>query len=110
MSPASAAQANCRSTSGNWRARLGARVAAARRPAQSAAMSAAMRPRAPLTIWLWVAVALSLLGWIIAGYPWLICVIAVLPLLAPLHGLRARTAPHLRLGDTVRGALSGVCI
>ena len=40
-----------------------------------------------LTIWLWVAVAASLLAWILAGYPWLICVIAVLPLLAPLKGL-----------------------
>jgi len=40
-----------------------------------------------LTIWLWAAVALSLLGWMSAGYPWLICVLAVLPLLAPLNGL-----------------------
>jgi len=40
-----------------------------------------------LTIGLWVAVALSLLGWMWAGYPWLICVLAVLPLLAPLNGL-----------------------
>jgi uncharacterized membrane protein len=40
-----------------------------------------------LTIWLWVAVALSLLAWIAAGYPWLICALAVLPLLAPLQGL-----------------------
>lgn len=40
-----------------------------------------------LTIWLWVAVALSLLAWITVGYPWPICVIAVLPLLAPLRGL-----------------------
>ena len=40
-----------------------------------------------LTIWLWVAVALSLLGWMWAGYPWLICALAVLPLLAPLNGL-----------------------
>ena len=41
-----------------------------------------------LTIWLWAALALSLLGWITAGYPWPICVLAVLPLLTPLHGLR----------------------
>ena len=41
-----------------------------------------------LTIWLWAALALSLLGWISAGYPWPICVLAVLPLLAPLQGLR----------------------
>ena len=40
-----------------------------------------------LTIWLWVAVALSLLAWITVGYPWPICALAVLPLLAPLHGL-----------------------
>jgi uncharacterized membrane protein len=40
-----------------------------------------------LTIWLWLALTLSLLAWIGAGYPWLICVIAVLPLLAPLRGL-----------------------
>ena len=40
-----------------------------------------------LTIWLWVAVAASLLAWILVGYSWPICVIAVLPLLAPLNGL-----------------------
>jgi uncharacterized membrane protein len=40
-----------------------------------------------LTIWLWFALASSLLAWILAGYPWPICVIAVLPLLAPLRGL-----------------------
>jgi uncharacterized membrane protein len=40
-----------------------------------------------LTIGLWIAVALSLLGWIAAGYPWPICILAVLPLLAPLNGL-----------------------
>ena len=40
-----------------------------------------------LTIWLWLALALSLLAWILVGYPWPICVIAVLPLLAPLNGL-----------------------
>jgi uncharacterized membrane protein len=49
-------------------------------------MSAASTARA-ITIWLWVAVTLSLLAWILAGYPWLICLIAVLPLLAPLTGL-----------------------
>ena len=49
-------------------------------------MSLESRARA-LTIWLWAAVALSLLGWMSAGYPWLICVLAVLPLLAPLNGL-----------------------
>jgi len=40
------------------------------------------------TVWLWGAVSVSLLGWITAGYPWPICVLAVLPLLAPLNGLR----------------------
>lgn len=40
-----------------------------------------------LTIWLWVALAASLLAWVLVGYPWPICVIAVLPLLAPLNGL-----------------------
>jgi uncharacterized membrane protein len=40
-----------------------------------------------LTIWLWVAVSLSLLAWTLAGYPKLICFIAVVPLLAPLNGL-----------------------
>ena len=49
-------------------------------------MSAASTVRA-LSIWLWVAVTLSLLAWILAGYSWLMCLIAVLPLLAPLNGL-----------------------
>jgi uncharacterized membrane protein len=40
-----------------------------------------------LTIGLWIAVALSLLSWITVGYPWPICVLAVLPLAAPLNGL-----------------------
>ena len=40
-----------------------------------------------LTIWLWIAVLLSLLAWTMAGYPWPICVLAALPLLAPLNGL-----------------------
>jgi uncharacterized membrane protein len=40
-----------------------------------------------LTIWLWVAVSLSLLAWTLAGYPKLVCLIAVVPLLAPLNGL-----------------------
>ena len=40
-----------------------------------------------LTIGLWIAVALSLLAWMSAGYPRLICVLAVLPMLAPLNGL-----------------------
>ena len=39
------------------------------------------------TIWLWAAVALSLLCWIAAGYPWPICVLAVVLLLVPLRGL-----------------------
>ncbi len=40
-----------------------------------------------LTVWLWIAVALSLLTWSTAGYPKLVCIIAVVPLLAPLDGL-----------------------
>lgn len=40
-----------------------------------------------LTIWLWIAVALSLLAWMMVGYPWPVCMLAVLPLLAPLSGL-----------------------
>jgi uncharacterized membrane protein len=40
-----------------------------------------------LTIGLWLAVTLSLLAWIAVGYPWVVCVLAVVPLLAPLHGL-----------------------
>jgi uncharacterized membrane protein len=40
-----------------------------------------------LTIWLMVVVALSLLAWMLAGYPWPLCLLAVLPLLAPLNGL-----------------------
>jgi len=39
------------------------------------------------TIWLWVAVSSSLLAWIAVGYSWLFCVLAVVPLLAPLNGL-----------------------
>jgi uncharacterized membrane protein len=40
-----------------------------------------------LTFWLWLALAASLLAWALAGYSWVLCVIAVLPLLAPLRGL-----------------------
>jgi len=50
------------------------------------ATSFASRARS-LTIWLWIALVASLLGWTLAGYPWPICVIAALPLLAPLNGL-----------------------
>ena len=39
------------------------------------------------TLWLWGAVVSSLLGWILVGYSWLLCVLAALPLLAPLRGL-----------------------
>jgi len=41
-----------------------------------------------LTVWLWAAVVLSLLAWVTAGYPWPICILAALPLLAPLSGLK----------------------
>ena len=40
-----------------------------------------------LTIGFWVALVLSLLAWTTAGYPWLLCALAALPLLAPLSGL-----------------------
>jgi uncharacterized membrane protein len=40
-----------------------------------------------LAIWLWTAVVLSLVAWMMAGYPWPICILAALPLLAPLNGL-----------------------
>ncbi|MGB6307424.1 MAG: DUF2069 domain-containing protein [Steroidobacteraceae bacterium] len=40
-----------------------------------------------LTLWLWLAIVLSLLAWMLAGYPWPICLLAALPLLAPLNGL-----------------------
>jgi len=39
------------------------------------------------TVWLWGAVAASLLAWYTAGYSWLLCVLAAAPLLAPLPGL-----------------------
>jgi uncharacterized membrane protein len=39
------------------------------------------------TIWLWAAVAASLLCWKLAGYSWPLCAIAVIALLAPLRGL-----------------------
>lgn len=40
-----------------------------------------------IAVALWAAVTASLLGWIAAGYPWGLCVLAVLPLFAPLRGL-----------------------
>ena len=39
------------------------------------------------TVWLWGALTASLLGWYAAGYPWLLCLLAAVPLLAPLPGL-----------------------
>ena len=39
------------------------------------------------TLVLWTAVALSLLAWTQVGYAWPLCVVAVVPLLAPLGGL-----------------------
>jgi uncharacterized membrane protein len=41
------------------------------------------------SVWLWAAVAASLLCWKLAGYSWALCVVAALPLLAPLRGLVA---------------------
>ena len=40
-----------------------------------------------VTLGLWAAVALSLLSWTAVGYPWPLCVLAVLPMAAPLNGL-----------------------
>jgi uncharacterized membrane protein len=40
-----------------------------------------------LTIVLWVAIALSFAAWMLAGYSWALCLLAILPLLAPLNGL-----------------------
>jgi uncharacterized membrane protein len=40
-----------------------------------------------MTIGLWICVTASLLAWILVGYSWAICLIAALPLLAPLNGL-----------------------
>jgi uncharacterized membrane protein len=40
-----------------------------------------------ITLGLWLAVALSLLGWIFVGYSWPLCAAAVILLLTPLRGL-----------------------
>ena len=40
-----------------------------------------------ISVLLWAGVTFSLLGWGFAGYSWLLCAIAILPLLAPLNGL-----------------------
>ena len=40
-----------------------------------------------LTVWLWAAITASLLAWVAVGYPWPVCLLAALPLLAPLNGL-----------------------
>jgi uncharacterized membrane protein len=40
-----------------------------------------------MTVWLWLAIAASLLAWSLAGYSWPLCILAALPLLAPLNGL-----------------------
>ena len=39
------------------------------------------------SIALWLLVILSLLAWGMAGYSWILCAIAVVPMLAPLNGL-----------------------
>jgi uncharacterized membrane protein len=49
-------------------------------------MSLAETTRA-LTLVLWLAIAASLLAWTLVGYAWPVCVLAILPLLAPLNGL-----------------------
>jgi uncharacterized membrane protein len=53
----------------------------------NAASTAASSTARVLTIWLWAAVTLSLLAWTLVGYSWLLCAIAVVPLLVPLNGL-----------------------
>jgi uncharacterized membrane protein len=40
-----------------------------------------------LTIGLWAAIALSFAAWMLAGYSWVLCLLAIVPLLAPLNGL-----------------------
>ena len=40
-----------------------------------------------LTLMLWACVGVSLLAWILVGYPWPLCVLAVVILAAPLRGL-----------------------
>jgi uncharacterized membrane protein len=40
-----------------------------------------------LTVWLWLAIALSLLAWMTVGYSRTLCIVATLPLLAPVNGL-----------------------
>ena len=77
----------------------------ARRPAQARIVSAARnRTRSP-TIWLWIALAASLLCWKFAGYSWPLCAIAVFALLAPLRGLIRGEPPHVCLGDALRDSL-----
>ena len=49
-------------------------------------MSFAQKTRLAV-IALWAALTSSLPCWILAGYPWTICVVAAAPLLAPLRGL-----------------------
>ena len=49
--------------------------------------SRAARRSRSIALGAWTAVAASLLAWPLAGYPWPLCALAALPLLAPLHGL-----------------------
>ena len=49
-------------------------------------MTGAARARGAAVL-MWVAVVLSSLAWIAAGYPWPLCVAAAVPLLAALRGL-----------------------
>ena len=49
-------------------------------------MNTAVRARR-WTVWLWLAIALTLVGWARAGYSWQLCLLAALPLAAPLPGL-----------------------
>ncbi len=40
-----------------------------------------------ISIVLWFCLCMSLLAWVLAGYPWILCILAMLPLLSPLPGL-----------------------
>lgn len=40
-----------------------------------------------LSIALWFCLCMSLLAWVLAGYPWMLCILATFPLLTPLPGL-----------------------
>src|ERR1700690_4352741 len=96
MSPERASWASSRMTSASLRrhsagASPRSRSAWAAVPPRNDAMPPRAMPTASalrrLAVALWAALAVSLLGWIAAGYPWPLCILAMLPLLAPLRGM-----------------------